>query len=162
MRQKNCEWELSENVKNEWMDAVRPVIESFVDRTPGTFLEEKNYSLAWHYRKADPELGEIRANELSNTLKGLVSNRGLSVLAGNKVLEIKSSGVNKGKASSKKLVGENYDFIFAIGDDWTDEYMFEELPRKSYTVKVGIKKTSANYYVNDTKRVREILKSFLD
>ena len=41
MRQKNCEWELSENVKNEWMDAVRPVIESFVDRTPGTFLEEK-------------------------------------------------------------------------------------------------------------------------
>ena len=162
MRQKNCEWELSENVKNEWMDAVRPVIESFVDRTPGTFLEEKNYSLAWHYRKADPELGDIRANELSNTLKGLVSNRGLSVLAGNKVLEIKSSGVNKGKASSKKLVGQNYDFIFAIGDDWTDEYMFEELPKKSYTVKVGIKKTSANYYVNDTKRVREILRSFLE
>ncbi|WP_417886829.1 bifunctional alpha,alpha-trehalose-phosphate synthase (UDP-forming)/trehalose-phosphatase [Zunongwangia sp.] len=161
-RKKNCEWNISENVKNEWMDAVRPVIESFVDRTPGTFLEEKNYSLAWHFRKADPELGEMRANELSNTLKGLVSNRGLSVLAGNKVLEIKSSGVNKGKAASKKLVEEDYDFIFAVGDDWTDEYMFEELPAKSYTVKVGIKKTSANYYVNDTTRVRELLKAFLD
>lgn len=161
-RKKNCEWTISENVKNEWMDAVRPVIESFVDRTPGTFLEEKNYSLAWHFRKADPELGEMRANELSNTLKGLVSNRGLSVLAGNKVLEIKSSGVNKGKAASKKLVEEEYDFIFAVGDDWTDEYMFEDLPSKSYTVKVGIKKTKANYYVNDTARVREILKSFLD
>lgn len=154
------DWELSENVKSEWMDAVRPVIENFVDRTPGTFIEEKNYSLAWHYRKADPQLGEIRANELSNTLKELISNRGLSVLEGNKVLEIKSSGVNKGKASSKMLVGQHYDFIFAIGDDWTDEYMFRELPEDSYTVKVGIKKTSARYYVEGTGKVRELLSSF--
>ncbi|PKD20943.1 trehalose-6-phosphate synthase [Salegentibacter salinarum] len=162
MRQKNSEWELSENVNNDWMSAVRPVIETFVDRTPGTFIEDKNYSLAWHYRKADPELGEIRANELSNVLKELISNRGLSVLEGNKVLEIKSSGVNKGKASNKKLVGKDYDFIFAIGDDWTDEYMFEELPEDSFTVKVGMKKTSARYYVEDTLKVREILKKFAE
>ena len=160
MRQIDGEWELSENVKSEWMDAVRPVIENFVDRTPGTFIEEKNYSLAWHYRKADPELGEIRANELSNTLKELISNRGLSVLEGNKVLEIKSSGVNKGKASTKKLVGKDYDFIFAIGDDWTDEYMFEDLPEDSVTVKVGIKKTSARYYVEGTPKVRTLLENF--
>ncbi|APG61372.1 bifunctional alpha,alpha-trehalose-phosphate synthase (UDP-forming)/trehalose-phosphatase [Christiangramia salexigens] len=160
MRKIDGEWELSENVKSDWMDAVRPVIENFVDRTPGTFLEEKNYSLAWHYRKADPELGEIRANELSNTLKELIANHGLSVLDGNKVLEIKSSDVNKGKASSKKLVGENYDFIFAIGDDWTDEYMFRELPETSYTVKVGIKKTSARFYVEGTSKVRKLLEKF--
>ena len=162
MRQKDSEWELSENVNNDWMSAVRPVIETFVDRTPGTFIEDKNYSLAWHYRKADPELGEIRANELSNVLKELISNRGLSVLEGNKVLEIKSSGVNKGKASNKKLVGKDYDFIFAIGDDWTDEYMFEELPENSFTVKVGMKKTSARYYVEDTLKVRDILKKFAE
>ncbi|APS40065.1 bifunctional alpha,alpha-trehalose-phosphate synthase (UDP-forming)/trehalose-phosphatase [Salegentibacter sp. T436] len=162
MRQKNSEWELSENVNNDWMSAVRPVIETFVDRTPGTFIEDKNYSLAWHYRKADPELGEIRANELSNVLKELISNRGLSVLEGNKVLEIKSSGVNKGKASNKKLVGKDYDFIFAIGDDWTDEYMFEELPENSFTVKVGMKKTNARYYVEDTLKVRDILKKFAE
>jgi len=160
MRQKDSEWELSENVNNDWMSAVRPVIETFVDRTPGTFIEDKNYSLAWHYRKADPELGEIRANELSNVLKELISNRGLRVLEGNKVMEIKSSGVNKGKASNKKLVGKDYDFIFAIGDDWTDEYMFEELPEESVTVKVGMKKTSARYYVEDTSKVRDILKNF--
>ncbi|MBI6120541.1 bifunctional alpha,alpha-trehalose-phosphate synthase (UDP-forming)/trehalose-phosphatase [Salegentibacter maritimus] len=162
MRQKNSEWELSENVNNDWMSTVRPVIETFVDRTPGTFIEDKNYSLAWHYRKADPELGEIRANELSNVLKELISNHGLSVLEGNKVLEIKSSGVNKGKASNKKLVGKKYDFIFAIGDDWTDEYMFEELPEESFTVKVGMKKTSARYYVEDTSRVRSILNKFAE
>ncbi|MGM0934120.1 MAG: bifunctional alpha,alpha-trehalose-phosphate synthase (UDP-forming)/trehalose-phosphatase [Bacteroidota bacterium] len=162
IRKQNSEWELSENIKNDWMEAVRPVIENFVDRTPGTFIEDKNYSLAWHYRKADPELGEMRANELSSVLKELISNHGLSVLEGNKVLEIKSSDVSKGKAAGKKLVGEDYDFIFAIGDDWTDEYLFRELPEDAYTVKVGIKNTSAQYYVEGTKNVREILKLFAD
>lgn len=162
MRQKGSDWELSENVNNEWMSTIRPVIETFVDRTPGTFLEDKNYSLAWHYRKADPQLGEIRANELSNVLKEMVSNHGLSVLEGNKVLEIKNSEVNKGNAANKKLVGKNYDFIFAIGDDWTDEFMFRELPEEAITVKVGIKKTNARYYVKNTDKVRNILNSFAE
>lgn len=154
------DWTLSEKVQNNWMESVRPVIETFVDRTPGTFLEEKNYSLAWHYRKADPELGEIRANELSNVLKGLISNHGLNVLEGNKVLEIKSSGVNKGKTANKLLLKKDYDFIFAIGDDWTDEYLFKELPESAVTVKVGMKKTTAIYYVKDTDKVRNLLSEF--
>ncbi|MDT0676261.1 bifunctional alpha,alpha-trehalose-phosphate synthase (UDP-forming)/trehalose-phosphatase [Autumnicola musiva] len=162
LRKSNSDWQLSENVKNDWMEAVRPVIENFVDRTPGTFIEEKNYSLAWHFRKADPQLGERRANELSNVLKELISNRGLSVLEGNKVLEIKSSGVNKGKSANKKLAGKNFDFIFALGDDWTDEFMFKELPDSAITVKVGIKQTSARYYVEDIRKVRALLQSFAD
>lgn len=162
MRSRDSEWELSENVKNDWMEAIRPVIENFVDRTPGTFIEDKNYSLVWHYRKADPQLGEIRANELASVLKEMIANHGLSVLEGNKVLEIKSSGVNKGKAANKKLAGNEYDFIFAIGDDWTDEYLFRELPEQAYTIKVGIKKSSAQFYVEDTRRVRNILNLFVE
>jgi len=162
VRKTGRDWKLNEKVQNDWMGAVRPVIETFVDRTPGTFIEEKNYSLAWHFRKADPDLGEIRANELSNVLKDLISNHGLSVLDGNKVLEIKSSGVNKGKAANKLLLKEEYDFIFAIGDDWTDEYLFKELPEESVTVKVGLKKTAATYYVEDTAKVRTLLKAFSD
>ena len=154
------DWALSEKVQNNWMESVRPVIETFVDRTPGTFLEEKSYSLAWHYRKADPELGEIRANELSQVLKGLISNHGLNVLEGNKVLEIKSSGVNKGKAANKLLLKKEYDFIFAIGDDWTDEYLFKELPESTVTVKVGMKKTAATYFLKDTDKVRNLLSGF--
>jgi trehalose 6-phosphate synthase/phosphatase len=160
IRKVGKEWSLSENVQNNWMESVRPVIETFVDRTPGTFLEEKSYSLAWHYRKADPELGDIRASELSHVLKGLISNHGLNVLEGNKVLEIKSSGVNKGKAANKLLLKKDYDFIFAIGDDWTDEYLFKELPESTITVKVGRKKTAANYYLKDTEKVRNLLSGF--
>jgi trehalose 6-phosphate synthase/phosphatase len=154
------EWEITEKIKNDWMPQIRPILETFVDRTPGTFIEEKNYSLAWHYRNADPELGEIRANELATVVKELSSNKDLGVLDGNKVLEIKSGAVNKGKAVSKEIFNKDYDFIFAIGDDWTDEYMFEELPASAYTVKVGLQKTAARLYVEDTDHVRQLLQEF--
>lgn len=160
LRPTTRKWELPEKVKCDWMKTIRPVLETFVDRTPGTFIEEKNYSLAWHYRKANPELGDLRSNELSNVLKDLISNHGLSVLQGNKVLEIKSSDVNKGKAANKMLAGNDYDFIFAIGDDWTDEYLFNELPSNTISVKVGFKKTSADYFLNNTTRVRALLEKF--
>ena len=160
IRSDTGKWKLTENIKCDWMKNVRPVLETFVDRTPGTFIEEKNYSLAWHYRKADPELGEIRANELSTVLKDLTSNHGLSVLEGNKVLEITTSGVNKGKAANKILVEKKHDFIFGAGDDWTDEYLFNELPEQAITVKVGLKKTSAKYYLQDVESLRSLLKKF--
>ena len=59
------------------------------------------------------------------------------------------------------MLGEdNYDFVFAIGDDWTDEFMFQDLPQTAITVKVGLKKTQARYHVEGVPKVRELLKKF--
>ena len=155
-------WQSLERIRTNWMENIRPILETFVDRTPGTFIEEKNYSLAWHYRKADPELAQIRVMELNTVLTSLISNNELSVLKGNKVIEIKSSNVNKGRALSRLLNQKEYEFLFAIGDDWTDEYMFEEMPEEAYTVKVGYQKTKARFFVNSTDRVRPLLGRFLE
>lgn len=155
------EFKLLENVKNDWMGKIRPVLESFVDRTPGSFIEEKNYSLAWHYRKTDPDFGNLRAMELSTVLTSLIGTDDLSVLNGNKVMEVKSSNVNKGRASMRMLGEGDYDYVFAIGDDWTDEFMFQELPESTVTVKVGRQKTAAKYFVENTQKVRELLRSFV-
>lgn len=160
MKHNGKDWELTETLDCSWMGKIRPVLETYVDRTPGTFIEEKNYSLAWHYRKTNPELGDVRANELSTVLRDLISDHGLSVLKGNKVLEIKNSSVTKGKAAGK-LLDENYDFIFAVGDDYTDEYLFTELPEKTITVKIGVTPTSAKYFMKDSPEVRELLSQFL-
>ncbi len=156
------DFRMLENVKNDWMEKIRPVLESFVDRTPGSFIEEKNYSLAWHYRKTDPDFGNLRANELNTVLTSLIANDDLSVLNGNKVMEIKSSNVNKGRATVRVMGEDDYDFVFAIGDDWTDEFMFQELPESAVTVKVGRQKTSAQYYIDGIKYVRNLLKRFAD
>lgn len=155
-------FKMLENVKGEWMEKIKPVLESFVDRTPGSFIEEKNYSMAWHYRNTDPDFGEKRATELNTVLTSLIGNDGISVLNGNKVMEVKSSNVNKGRASVRILGEDDYDFVFAIGDDWTDEYMFQELPETAVTVKVGLKKTQAKYFVENTKRVRELLQTLTE
>lgn len=154
------EFKMLEQVKGDWMSKIRPVLESFVDRTPGSFIEEKNYSLAWHYRNTDPDFGEKRATELNTVLRSLIGNDDISVLNGNKVMEVKSSNVNKGRAAVRMMAEDNYDFVFAIGDDWTDEFMFQELPESAVTVKVGLKKTHAKYHVESTKRVRELLNRF--
>lgn len=156
-KEKNKSWKPLERLRTDWMENIRPVLETFVDRTPGTFIEEKKYSLAWHYRKADPELAQIRTNELNTVVTSLISNNELTVLNGNKVIEIKSSSVNKGRAASYILSKKNYDFVLAVGDDWTDEYMFEEVPEGSYSIKVGFQKSKAKYYIKNTQDVRELL-----
>ncbi len=156
------DFKLLEKVKGDWMEKIMPVLESFVDRTPGSFIEEKNYSLAWHYRNTDPDFGNKRATELNTVLTSLIGNDDISVLNGNKVMEVKSSNVNKGRASVRMLGEDNYDFVFAIGDDWTDEFMFQELPETTVTVKVGLQKTQAKYHVEGTKKVRELLAQFLN
>ncbi len=158
---RNATWDELEYLKTEWKDIIRPIMESFVDRTPGAFIEEKNYSLAWHYRQSDQDMAEIRTRELKIVLTTFVADNGLAVLDGDKVLEIKSSMINKGRAAAKLIAGQSYDFIFAIGDDRTDEFMFEELPDSAYTVKVGLPETKARHYVRNVGEVRELLENLV-
>jgi trehalose 6-phosphate synthase/phosphatase len=161
LKRPNKNWEELAILKSEWMESILPVLENFADITPGTFVEKKEYSLAWHYRKADPELAQKRTIEVNTVLNSLITNHDLNILNGDKVIEIKSSSVNKGKACSYLLINQKFDFIIAIGDDYTDEYMFEELPDFATTIKVGLKKTKAKYYIKDTTEVREILRELL-
>lgn len=152
------EWEMMEQIDRSWMDIIRPTIEFYVDRTPRSTLEEKNYSLVWHYRDADPDLGIQRAWELKAELRDLISNLELEIMDGDKVIEIKNSGVDKGRAASRQLAKEDYDFIFAVGDDWTDEFTFGALPEEAFTIKVGTKSTKAAYYIDSVESVRKLLK----
>ncbi|MCL3781128.1 bifunctional alpha,alpha-trehalose-phosphate synthase (UDP-forming)/trehalose-phosphatase [Prolixibacteraceae bacterium JC049] len=156
------EWEMLVSVNNSWKPEIRPILESFVDRTPGSFIEEKNYSLVWHYRKAEPEQGELRANELKDELHTLIGNLNLEVMEGNKVIEVKSGGINKGASAMKFINNKSFDHIMAIGDDWTDEYMFRELGDKGVTIKVGLTQTSANYKLESVAAVRRYLKDLVE
>ena len=160
MRQKQ-KWTALEIIKTDWMANIKPILESFVDRTPGTFIETKKYSLAWHYRTADPELAQIRTIELNTVLTSMVSNNNLSILKGNKVIEIKSSNVNKGRAANQLFIKNEYDFILIMGDDWTDEDMFEAAPNNATTIKVGYTKTQAKYKIKSPVQVRALLEKLI-
>ena len=162
LRKPNEEWKLIEQMETSWMETIRSVMQFYIDRTPGTFLEEKNYSLVWHYRKADPELGKQRANELKDELGSLIANHNLDILEGSKVIEVKNSGINKGRAALTRLKNKEFGFIFGIGDDWTDEFLFKSLPKEAITVKVGIMNTQARYYIESVDESRELLRKLGD
>ncbi|HEV2318374.1 MAG TPA: bifunctional alpha,alpha-trehalose-phosphate synthase (UDP-forming)/trehalose-phosphatase, partial [Verrucomicrobiae bacterium] len=96
MRRQNCQWQMLKNLNAEWKERVRPILQLFVDRLPGAMLEEKEFSLAWHFRRADPDQASQRAKELLDDLSGYTRNIDIQVLEGNKVIEVRNTGVNKG------------------------------------------------------------------
>ncbi len=154
-------WATIPGLSDNWKTKVRSMLEAYSDRTPGSFIEEKRFSLAWHFRKVEKGLGELRANELESNLRYLTREMGLQVLAGNKVLEIKSSDINKGKAAFSYILDKDFDFMMALGDDHTDEDTFQQLPQRAITIKVGNSVSAANYYINSVEDVRRFLKKFV-
>ncbi len=152
------EWAMIELFDNEWKEKVRPILDLYTDRTPGSFVEEKEFSLVWHYRRCDPILATVRARELKDALLQLIANLKIGVLEGNKVLEVKNTSINKGRAILHWLAKADYDFILVIGDDWTDEDMFEVVPQEAYSIKVGFGISKAKYRLDDPDEVRNLLK----
>lgn len=148
-------------LNDSWKEAVLKVLEGYVDRTPGSFVEQKDYSLVWHYRKVETGLGEARTRELTSHLKYIALDRNLKVLEGNKVVEIKNSEVDKGRAAALWLQNHPSDFVMACGDDWTDEDTFKVMPENAFSVKVGSTSSAAKYRVSDYKEVRDLLKNLL-
>lgn len=153
------EWQEKKGMSDEWKEHLLPVLDTFTDNTPGTFIEQKTNSLVWHYRKADPELGTTRSVELKTVLSSLLPN-GLTLLDGNKVLELIPSNINKGIVALDLFNSKPYDFVFVAGDDVTDENMFLNLPSMVYKVKIGKKKTVADYFFGNNANLLALLNKF--
>jgi trehalose 6-phosphate synthase/phosphatase len=162
LKKKNGHWHTIENLDSGWKHQIFPVLEQYIDRTPGSYIEEKDFSLVWRYNKVEPGLGEMRSRELTSHLKFLAANSNLQVLEGDYVVEIKNMEVTKGKAVLHLLEQSVPDFILAIGDDWTDEDMFKVLPESAITIRVGSVSSSARFSINDSDEVRELLKELVD
>lgn len=152
-------WEAVAKVDQAWKKRIRPVLELFVDRIPGSSIEEKDFSLAWHYRESDIELGPLAAKELIDALTHLMANLDIFVMAGNKVVEVKSTHVNKGLFYNQRLATRPWDFTFAVGDDETDEYLFEVLPKNSVSIKVGLTASAARYALENPSEVVDLIES---
>lgn len=160
LRNKNSDWRILKNMTPDWKERVRPIFQLYVDRLPGALLEEKEFSLAWHYRRADPEQASQCAKELLDDLAGYTRNIDVQVFEGNKVIEIRNAGVSKGSAGMEWLSGQNADFILGVGDDWTDEDLFCALPASAFSVRVGVAQTAARYYLGNPAAVRRMLRDF--
>ena len=151
-------WKQITPLNNNWKKEIRPILEFYVDRTPGSFIEEKDFSLVWHYRNVQKELGITRIGEIKSVLASIALNLGIEILDGNKVIEFKNIGINKGRAAQYWISRNDWDFILAAGDDVTDEDLFETLPDNAYSIKVRRGISKARFDVDSYKKLRSLLK----
>lgn len=177
----------------DWMDPVRRIMDIYTQRTHGSYIEQKGSAMIWQFRDADPDFGFLQSKELEEHLSDILSTHPLEIIRGGGLndgyLEIRPAGLSKGLFLSHilsllKSKGINVDFLLAIGDDITDEPMFEAANRysvtkksswphttsspanpistpkiESFTVTVGKKASSALSYLNDSSEVIGLLRA---
>jgi trehalose 6-phosphate synthase/phosphatase len=142
-----------------WLaEQVLPVLEHFVDRTPGSFIEAREYSLVWHFSMADPEFGEWLANELVASLDDLLAQTEVRALRAHNAVEVKPVWASKGEvARHLEGTGPTPDFRLAVGDEQTDEDLFTVMPPEAWTIRVGSGPSQAHFRVGSPDDVRQLL-----
>lgn len=153
------EWVTVDASGTAWFEKILPVMQRYSNRIYGSFIEQKESALVFHYRGAygEAELVQERVNELFDDLLHFTANINVQVMRGNHLIEVKNSGASKGTAGLSIISLPIHDFILAIGDDTTDEDLFKVLPKTAHTVKVGYGESAASYYLNDVSDCRSLL-----
>ena len=176
--EKNKWTKIIDNYNNEWIENCINIITPYTERYEGSYLEIKESAVVWYYTDCDLELGKSFASILSSELECLVKEYNLKIVNGKGFIEVIALGINKGYFISyilKKQIkkGRTPDFILCIGDDTSDEKMFDYLNRRKaeikkysknvvlYPITVGKKPSKAKYYVDNPKIVKEIINIFV-
>ncbi len=158
LREPGRPWRLfNPSIDISWKEKVRPLLELYTLTTPGTSIEEKASAIVWHYRQADPEFGARKAAELLGELPEVISNLPVSLMPGKRIVEISSQQINKGIVASALLGRHEYALAMCVGDDMTDEAMFELRSQSVVTIKVGRGPTRAEYRVASPAALRRML-----
>ena len=116
-----------------WLGSAKSIIEQFVKKTEGSRIETKDSSICWNFGNSDQYSENIQASDLTIQLSNLFANSThLEVVTGKDYVEVKPKNLNKGYFISSVLEnfveqGKKPDYIFACGDDVSDEEMFKFL-----------------------------------
>ncbi|KAI9339690.1 glycosyltransferase family 20-domain-containing protein [Obelidium mucronatum] len=70
---------LVDSIDGSWRDTIRPLFEHYMERTPGSWIEEKEVNITWHYMNSDPDFGSWQAAELQVNLERMLSHLAVSV-----------------------------------------------------------------------------------
>lgn len=155
------DWKLASDADDSWKTIFRPMLEVYMQRSPGSFIEEKKHTLVWHYRNVETGLGFTRSRELLDALHHLIRNTHLNVIDGKRVIEIRKAGTDKGSVARQLVDRNSYDFVLAIGDDKTDEDMFTQLTDLAISIKIGSGQTAANYFLTQQHDVVRLLEKLV-
>ncbi|XP_075496908.1 putative alpha,alpha-trehalose-phosphate synthase [UDP-forming] 9 [Primulina tabacum] len=158
----------------DWKKIVEPIMKQYTEATDGSYMEIKESALVWHHQDADPDFGSCQAKELLVHLENVLANEPVVVRRGQHIVEVKPQGVTKGLVAEKVISmmvndGKAPNFVMCIGDDRSDEDMFESIlctvsnptlpvAPEIFACTVGQKPSKAKYYLDDTADVVKLLR----
>ncbi|KAK9022814.1 hypothetical protein V6N11_003053 [Hibiscus sabdariffa] len=175
----NDDWEVcGQNGEFGWKEIAEPVMKLYTETTDGSTIETKESALVWHYCDADPGFGSSQAKEMLDHLESVLANEPVTVKSGQFIVEVKPQGVSKGVVAGKVFTtmaerGKQADFVLCIGDDRSDEDMFEIISSaissgvlssntSIFACTVGQKPSKAKYYLDDPAEVVNMLQSLAE
>jgi trehalose 6-phosphate phosphatase len=121
------------------------------DQFDGAWVEDKGLTVTLHYRRVEPGVVSGLLDASRRALDRMPESASLRAVAGRRVLEVRPAvDWDKGRACVWILarIDGRQDRTVYIGDDRTDEDAFRALP-DAVTVKIGVGRTAAKYYVED-------------
>jgi trehalose 6-phosphate synthase/phosphatase len=162
IKEKYKTWRMLKPISKNWKKKILPILHKYEEKLPGAFIEDKEYSVAFHYRKAEPLSAAMRIQQLIHHLENFISSMDIQILKGSNILEVRNAGIDKGVAAllwlqQFKTIPE---FLMAIGDDVTDEDLFRVMPDEAYTIKVGTHPSYARYNLDSPEEVFNLLTEF--
>ncbi|EPS59044.1 hypothetical protein M569_15766, partial [Genlisea aurea] len=169
------EWEMLWPVTEcNWKQIAEPVMQLYTETTDGSVIDVKETAMGWCYEDADPDFGSCQAKELLDHLESVLANEPVTVKTGHSCVEVKPQGVSKGLVakrilSSVKERDLSADFVLCIGDDRSDEDMFEVITSsvagpfiapsaEVFACTVGRKPSKAKYYLDDTVEIVRMMR----
>ncbi len=158
IKEKKSHWKIIQPLNTEWKEKLKPILQRYLDKTPGSFVEEKDFSLIWNFQKVIPELALVRKRQLKEELFPFLKESNLEIFEEDKFLEIRDEKINKKEIVLKWLEKENWDFILALGDNKSDEEIFKILPSFAFSFKIGLKISKAKFNLPSFKSAFSFLK----
>ena len=172
-----AKWQTLQEIGDQtWKESAMLIMKIFVQRTHGTYIEQKGNALIWQFRDADPEFGFLQSKELYAHLTEILAiHDKVEVIRGGGVsdgyIEVRPAGISKGlflehTLSTLEDLKRGATFVLCAGDDESDEPMFEQVQRscsaagstiRGFGVTVGKKPSAATSFVDDPNGLMELL-----
>ena len=154
--------------RKSWYPTALKIISDYSLRTPHSQVEKKHFAVAWHYRQSPNEFGEFQARKLAEELELGLANLPVNILRGKKVIEVRAVEADKGVFANffleEQVNHRHHDsnednFVLAMGDDRTDEDLFQVLHHRGLSLRVGKGPSAADYSLPTQNQVMPFLQA---
>jgi trehalose 6-phosphate synthase/phosphatase len=157
LREADGDWVALAEARSPWIVAVRREMETAKAALPSAHIEQKEFSVVFHFRRDDSSDALVVADALATRIAALPQAGEFQMIRGQQLVEVRDPRLSKAVAA-RIAAQRAADFVLAAGDDRTDEDMFAALaPSSEWTIRIGAGLSAARWSLPGVPAVIELL-----